>query len=158
MKSVKVMGWNDQGIETFDVVGIEDHSITRSDFDLIEIALGDMDCSKLNEMEWYEIVLEPKWEDDGSGQKCLDWYEIKTVKVYDSNSKILNNPPAFSNVMRSLQEKKKLYEGWLIGAEIEIVKCKDSITEKELLALNGIVKLYQKIISDLEEIINQNFA
>ena len=111
MKSVKVMGWNDQGIETFDVVGIEDHSITRSDFDLIEIALGDMDCSKLNEMEWYEIVLEPKWEDDGSGQKCLDWYEIKTVKVYDSNTKTPNNPPAFSNVILSrLKEEIEKYK------------------------------------------------
>ena len=80
MKSVKVIGWNDQGIETFDVTGIEDHSITRHDFDLIEMSLGNLDCSNLNEMTWYEIVLEPKWERDGAVQRNLDWYEIKSIK------------------------------------------------------------------------------
>ena len=78
------------------------------------------------------------------------------VKRLDSLSK-LEKTPALSNVMGCLQEKKKLWEErqskWM---DEEKSLTDDTDFDDERLILIESINLSERIINDLEEIINKN--
>lgn len=93
--------------------------------------------------------------DENISKETFDLCVSETVKYIEKQL----TESYIGNVMRSLQEKKKLWEerqSKYIDEEKSLTDDTDFDDERLILIEN--INLSEQIINDLEEIINQNFA
>ena len=59
-----------------------DDYLDKNDFDYLEEAIQNIEMDKYKSDEWYQLTFKRQFEDDGSGARRFDWFElIESIKI-----------------------------------------------------------------------------